>query len=275
MTSYKEEVITMTNSPSIHTATLNGTEIAYRDEGQGPTVVLIHGFCGSLAYWKHIVPAISATHRVIAPDLRGHGQSSHTSKTSTMDILADDIAALLAHLDIDQATIFGHSLGGYVTLELVERHPKLVKKFSLIHSTALPDSEEAKEKRLKGIEHIHEQGLASFIEGLVPKLFAEEHLETMADEVRATIEVGNLTSPKGAISALEGMRLRPERNQVLRDSQVPILLVAGSEDQVIPADRMFTVTGAHIETITLKDVGHMSMVEAPEKLITTMTSFLS
>ncbi len=266
----------MTNSQSMHIANINDTQIAYSDTGTstGPVLVLIHGFCGSSDYWKHIIPTLDNFCRVIAPDLRGHGQTPAGSQTSTMEILADDIAALLAHLHIEQASVFGHSLGGYVTLALVERHPDLVKKFSLIHSTALADSEEAKVKRAQGMESIRSKGIQSFVDGLIPKLFAEDHLSTMSEEVQATIELGYATSPVGAMHSLEGMRIRPERNQVLREQTVPILLVAGSEDQVIPADRVFSVTGTHIQTVTINGVGHMSMLEAPEQLISVMTSFI-
>lgn len=264
----------MTSSQSIQIANINDTQIAYIEAGTGPALVLIHGFCGSSDYWKYIIPAFSNSYRVIAPDLRGHGQSPATSKTSTMETLADDIAALLTYLHIEQAIIFGHSLGGYVTLSLVERHPDLVKRFSLIHSTALPDSEEAKQKRSQGIENIRDKGIQAFVDGLIPKLFAEEHLNTMPEEVQAAIEIGYLTSAAGAMHSLEGMRTRPERNHVLREQNVPILLVAGSEDLVIPAERVFSVTENHIQSVVINGVGHMSMLEAPEQLITVMKSFI-
>lgn len=264
----------MTTSQTIQIVSINDTQIAYRDEGHGSAVVLIHGFCGSSAYWEHIIPALSTAYRVIAPDIRGHGQTPAASETSSMELLANDVAALLVHLHIDQAVVFGHSLGGYVTLALVERHPELVSRFSLIHSTALPDSEEAKEKRSQGIRHIRDHGVASFVDELIPKLFTDVHLKTMADQVQAAIEIGYLTSPAGAMHCLEGMRLRPNRNQVLQDRRVPILLVAGSEDLVIPAERMFSATGDHIQTFIMSDVGHMSMLEAPKQLISLMSSFI-
>jgi 3-oxoadipate enol-lactonase len=264
----------MTTDKSIQIANINETKIAYLDKGQGPIVVLIHGFCGSSEYWKHVIPVLSTSYRVIAPDLRGHGQSAAGSETSTMELLADDIAALLTHLHLDQVVVFGHSLGGYVTLALVERHPHLVQKFSLVHSTALPDSDEAKLKRTQGIESIREKGIIPYVDGLIPKLFAEAHLKTMANQVKATIELGCQTSPAGAKHSLEGMRIRPDRNHVLRDHLIPILLVAGSEDHIIPSERMFTVAGAHIQTIIINGVGHMSMLEAPEQLIHIMITFI-
>ncbi len=264
----------MTNSQSIQIANIHAAPIAYRDTGDGPAIVLIHGFCGSSEYWKHVIPAFSSSHRVIALDLRGHGQSPVGHEPSTMEALADDVAALLTYLHIDEAIVFGHSLGGYITLALVERHPELVKRFSLIHSTSLPDSDEAKNKRIQGIASIQDKGIQAFVDGLIPKLFAETNLTTMAEQVRAAIEIGHSTSPAGAMSSLEGMRIRPERAHILRNNTIPILLIAGSEDQIIPAERVFSVTGNHIQSVTINGVGHMSMLEAPEQLISAMTSFM-
>jgi 3-oxoadipate enol-lactonase len=264
----------MTKDTTIHKTTVNDTEIAYLDKGQGPAVVLIHGFCGSSSYWEHIIPELSKDYRVIAPDLRGHGRSSAGMETNTMELLADDIAALLTHLQLDQVIVFGHSLGGYVTLALVERHPHLIQKFSLVHSTTLPDSFEAKLKRSQGVQNIREHGIVPFVDGLIPKLFAEAHLVTMADKVKATIKLGYLTSPIGAMNSLDGMRIREERNHVLRDHHIPVLLVAGSEDLIIPAERVFTVTASHIHQVIIEDVGHMSMLEAPEQLLAIMKSFM-
>lgn len=265
----------MTIAQSVQKAIINDTEMAYIDEGQGPAVVLIHGFCGSSSYWEHIIPELSKTYRVIAPDLRGHGSSSAGKETSTMELLADDIAALLTHLQLDQVTVFGHSLGGYVTLALVDRHAHLVQKFSLVHSTALPDSEEAKQKRAQGVISIREQGIIPYVDALIPKLFAEAHLTTMPEKVQSAIELGYLTSPEGAVHSLVGMQIRSDRNHVLRDHHIPILLIAGSEDLIIPAERAFTVTAPHIKHVVIKDVGHMSMIENPDQLLVIMTSFLT
>jgi 3-oxoadipate enol-lactonase len=264
----------MTRDTTMHMTNVNDIEIAYIDEGQGPAVVLIHGFCGSSSYWEHIIPELSKTYRVIAPDLRGHGNSSAGKETNTMELLADDIAALLTHLQLDQVIVFGHSLGGYATLALVERHPHLIQKFSLVHSTALPDSEEAQLKRSQGVQSIREYGINPYVDGLIPKLFAEAHLVTMADKVKSMIELGYLTSPIGAMNSLDGMRVRPERNHVLRDHHIPVLLVAGSGDLIIPAERVFTVTASHIQQVIIEDVGHMSMLEAPAQLMAIMKSFI-
>ncbi|WP_153945007.1 alpha/beta fold hydrolase, partial [Acinetobacter baumannii] len=82
------------------------------------------------------------------------------------------IKQLLDALDISQATLLGHSLGGYITLAFAEKYADRLKAFGLIHSTGLPDTEEAKQNRYKGAERIGNEGMKPFIADLVPKLFA-------------------------------------------------------------------------------------------------------
>jgi 3-oxoadipate enol-lactonase len=255
--------------------TLDGVELAYNEQGQGQTVVLLHGFCGSSAYWDKILPMLPDGFRVIAPDLRGHGNSSSPEGgTYTMETFAEDIAQLLVKLQAGQAIVLGHSLGGYVTLALAERHPELVKAFGLIHSTGYPDSEEGKAGRMKGIQTIIEKGLPTFIDGLIPKLFAPAHLESMPNAVAEAKRIGLITSPEGAKATLEGMRTRPDRNEVLKQAKVPVLLVAGEHDQIIPTERTFVVSGDTVTQRKIDEAGHMSMVESSEALAGAITGFV-
>jgi 3-oxoadipate enol-lactonase len=250
------------------------TRIAYEDVGQGDPVVLLHGFCGSSAYWDNLIPQLKTSHRIIAPDFRGHGQSGLTDADHSMEQLADDIALLLQQLNIRKATVIGHSLGGYVTLALCERHPDLVGAFALVHSTAPPDSDEAKANRLKGIDAIKENGINPFIDNLIPRLFAADNQDKHQAAIQAAIQIGYRTSPEGAAKTLAGMRQRPNRNHIIERTTVPILLVAGSKDQIIPPDRAFSATGSHIRSEEISEAGHMSMMECPETLLNILISFL-
>jgi len=257
-----------------HALLPNGVSLSYVDQGAGDTVVLLHGFCGSSAYWQYVIPALAEQYRVIAPDLRGHGVSSVPQEPYSIEEMADDIALLLAELDISKAALFGHSLGGYITLAFAEKHQNRLVGFSLIHSMAYPDSEEAKANRTKAAESIREHGMEPFIKTLVPKLFAPAHLETMEDKVRLAKEIGLKTPRLGAMNTLAAMRDRPDRNQVLENTLVPILLLAGSEDQIIPAEKTFSVDLPHITQQKLEGVGHMGMYESPDQLLAGMKAFL-
>lgn len=253
-----------------------GTRLAYLEQGKGQqTVVLLHGFCGSSSYWTKLLPLLPDPYRIIAPDLRGHGSSEAPAGEYSMDAFADDLAQLLQHLKAEKAIVLGHSLGGYVTLALAERHPELLAAYGLIHSTAYPDSDAAKEGRLKGMQTIREQGLPVFIDGLVPKLFAPEHVKSMPEAVREAIAIGVGTNTDGAIRTLEGMRTRPDRNHVLAAAKVPVLLVAGEHDQIVPLDRAFSVSGEQITQRQIEAAGHMSMIEAPQKLAEAIMEFIA
>ncbi|MGF9713010.1 alpha/beta fold hydrolase [Paenibacillus naphthalenovorans] len=252
---------------------VNGVKLAYIERGEGTPVVLLHGFCGSSAYWEEVIPLLEGSCRLIVPDLRGHGASASPEGAYTMETMAEDIAGLLEKRDCKQAVVLGHSLGGYVTLALAEKHPDKLLGFGLIHSTAFPDDEKGKEGRLKAMETIKEQGLPVFLEGLIPKLFAPAHLKTMPEAVEKARQIGLGTSPEGAVRTLEGMRIRTDRNAILFGARVPVLLVAGAGDQIIAPERTFSVSGEHITSVTLDGAGHAGMMETPQELAQAILDF--
>jgi 3-oxoadipate enol-lactonase len=260
----------------------NGFQAAYYDSDTGSgmlpentAIVLLHGYCGSSAYWEKIVPQLEELGRLIVPDLRGHGRSSAPEEEIyRMDAFAEDLALLLEELQIDGICLFGHSLGGYVSLAFAESYPDRIKSLGLVHSTAMPDSDEAKQNRDKAANAIREGGIRPFVEGLVPKLFAPSHRESMADRVTRMIEIGTGTSPAGAAATALGMKERPDRRGVLERIDVPKLLVAGSEDGLIPAEKTFTAEGPEVTRELLEGCGHMSMVEKPSALSERIAAFV-
>lgn len=257
------------------TVHVNRVNLSCLEQGSGETIVLLHGFCGSSAYWREVIPQLAQHFHVIAPDLRGHGDSDAPAGTYSMELFADEIAALLHQLAIAKATLVGHSLGGYIALAFAEKHADKLNAFSLVHSTAYPDDEKGKEGREKAIESIEQNGMEPFIRGLVPKLFAPAHLTAMPEKVELAKRIGLDANPQGAINTLRGMKERPDRNQVIKLSNVPVLLVAGSEDQIIPVEKTFFVDGPHIDKVLLPQAGHMSLYEAPDKLCEAILTFMN
>jgi 3-oxoadipate enol-lactonase len=248
-------------------------EIAYKVMGKGETIVLLHGFCGSSAYWDKMVPELSSEYRLLLVDLRGHGQSTSNSSPFTIDDLAKDVKEILDSLKLGQVFMFGHSLGGYVTLAVAEHFQEKLKGFGLIHSTAFPDSEEGKIGRTKSATLIEQNGIHPFIDGLVPKLFSDESLEHLIEDVNDVKGIGYSTNSKAAIDTLEAMRIRPDRNEVLK-KDLPTLLVAGENDKIISPEKTFSVEGKHITTKLIQNSGHMSMYENPNELIQTIREFM-
>ncbi|MFY4776847.1 alpha/beta fold hydrolase [Metabacillus sp. RGM 3146] len=248
--------------------------IGYIDEGVGDTIVLLHGFCGSHEYFKYLIPLLSEKHRVLAFDLRGHGGTTTTDEPYGVEDMAEDIHEVLKDLKIDHASIFGHSLGGYVTLAFAEKYPKMIASFGLLHSTAFPDTEEGKAKRDAGKEKIEKEGIKPFIDELVPNLFAPQNMEMRTAEIEFVKHLGYHTSKAGATGALFAMKNRPDRNKVIKDAKVPVLLLAGNSDQIAPLQKSFSQEGNHIKQVILEDSGHMGMLEKPEETAKSILEFI-
>src|SRR5690606_34666676 len=128
--------------------------------------------------------------------------------------------------------------------------------------------------RLKSMRTIDESGIEPLIDGLIPKLFAPEHVETMPEQVRQAKQIGYATPPAGATIALEAMRTRPDRNSVLAEATCPILLIAGENDQIISPETTFSVRNDRIKQVLLDRVGHMSMMEHPQRLADELADFI-
>ncbi|WP_127533554.1 alpha/beta fold hydrolase [Paenibacillus kobensis] len=251
--------------------------IAYADSlpegGAEQNVILLHGFCGSSAYWEQLLPLISKPgRRIIVPDARGHGRSSSPrSDVYSMEIMADDVAALADQLGIARFVVLGHSMGGYASLALAERHADRLLGFGLVHSTGYPDGEAAKGNRDRAVKKIAEEGIEKFAEGLVPNLFAPE---AEARLVEHAIQIGHQTSASGAQASALGMKERPDRRSVIDSSELPVLLVAGKMDGVIPVERTFTSSRSGVRQELLEQAGHMGMIETPQQMADAVSGYL-
>ncbi len=230
---------------------------------------------GSHLYWKKVIPVLAEEFRVVAIDLPGHCDSANITEEPTIESFSDLIKDLLDSLNIKQSTMFGHSLGGYITLAFAEKYSHYLNAFALIHSTALPDTEEAKNGRLATIEKVKKDGVQGVVDGLVPKLFSPLHLQKNSQDIELAKEIGYKTSVDGTINALLSMRNRPDRNHVLESTTLPVLLLAGKEDQIIPSEKTFSVKKENIKQSIIVDSGHMSMLESPKRLIKEMKDFLA
>lgn len=269
-----------------HIVKANGINMVYEECGEKNewTVVLLHGFCGSSSYWHKVCPLLSEKYHIIMPQLRGHGSTSTPNEGYSMEDMADDIYELLKILNIEKVVMLGHSLGGYVTLAFAEKYEAKLLGLGLIHSTALSDTEEKKEKRRQDMRDISHNGINDYVKRLIPKLFSESKLGEMQGEVQDMINVGMGMSPKGANLTLEGMLQRPDRSQVLAKAKYPILLVAGAEDDIISPLDTFSITGdaitdstfryPHILENTFENVSHMSLVEAPNQLSRIIANYM-
>src|SRR5215213_1528221 len=137
---------------------IDDIQMAYTDAGSGRPIVLIHGYPFNRSLWNEQVAALSNTYRVIAPDLRGFGESDSSPAPVTMNRMAQDVAQLMEHLEIPQAVVGGLSMGGYVALAFYKQFPSRVRALVLADTRAQADTEEAKQTRAHQAEKAMSEG---------------------------------------------------------------------------------------------------------------------
>ena len=206
--------------------------LSYKSTGSGPVIVFLHGFCEAKEVWESSHARLSGKYRVISIDFPGSGQSESAGELS-IDSMAEQVYHLLKSLKIDKYIIVGHSMGGYVSLALAEKHPEVLVGLCLFHSTAYPDSEEKKQQRNKTINYLNEHGVEAFIRPFVPPLFYPQNRAACEKDIQMLIEVGCKVPLKIIGSCVATMRDRPDRTHVLKEAKFPVLFIIGKNDTSI------------------------------------------
>jgi 3-oxoadipate enol-lactonase len=257
-------------------ARVRGIELAYTDLGQGPVVLMLHGFPFDRSMWRGQVEKLSPRFRVIAPDFRGHGETSVTREPSAMEELAEDLAALLDELNVPRAVVCGLSMGGYVALAFYRAHPSRVRALVLADTRPNADTEDARRTREETARRALAEGMAPIADAMLPKLLStstREHSPEVVERVRRMM-LG--VKPEGAAAALRGMAERRDQTDLLPKIDVPTLVIVGSEDSVTPpsdAEAMHSrIDGARL--VVIEGAGHVSNVERPVEFDRALVEFL-
>jgi len=244
-------------------AEINGIQMGYEVIwGTGLPIMLIHGFGLNRSIWKELAKDYLSEQTVILPDLRGHGESQVTSGAYSIAGLAEDLAALLDFLNIEKAAICGHSMGGYVALAFAEQFPERLSGLGLITTHAAPDSAAKRADRYQLAADVREKGAVVVAESLAPKLTMDERVRRQSHQILSG------TDPDGIIGALLGMAKRPSRMDLLPKMDVPALIVAGGQDQIIDIEvaRKMADSLPRAKFLLIDDAGHMPMIETPGAL---------
>ncbi len=250
--------------------------INYADQGQGKVIVLLHGYLESLEIWKDFAAELAKTFRVISIDIPGHGKSGKVGEIHTMDLMAAAVDAVLKSLGIDKAFVAGHSLGGYVAQAYLADYHQKVSGICLFHSTPFADNDEKKANRDREIDIVKQGRQELLFNTNVSKGFANDNLISMKNKVDWAISVASKTPPEGIIALLEGLKIRPDRQHLLKETSAPILYILGKKDNYIPYDVMFAVAqrSAKGEILTLENSGHMGFLEESGTCLEALRSFV-
>ncbi len=240
----------------------NGT-VYYRDTGHKSVVVLLHGFLEDATMWNQYTKKLAGkSRRVIAVDLPGHGDTDCFGYVHEMSLMADAVHGVLKKERIRRVTLVGHSMGGYTAMAFAEKYPDMVKGICMFFSTARDDSSEKKNVRgtvSKLIKLNHE----SFIRKNVPMLFMPEVRKRFAPEIRRLKLRASKMTKRAVLAANEGMRIRPDREIILRFAPYPVHFVIGRHDPVLLPESLMDQTkhGAHITFDLFENCGHMGHIE--------------
>jgi pimeloyl-ACP methyl ester carboxylesterase len=248
--------------------------ISFDVKGEGPELVLLHGFTESSDIWTNFVNVLQDEFRVITIDLPGHGKSECIADVHSMELMADAVKAVLDHLKVNTCVMVGHSMGGYVTLAFSKAFPGVLKGIGLFHSTSLADNDEAIEKRNKAIEII-KRDHSDFLLGFIPELFAPESRERLGDAINKLMGEARKMSPRALIAAQEGMKSRSSTLDVLINTTLPVMFIAGQKDSRVPFENIW-VQMALTETaysLILRSSGHMGFLEEPKRTLDFTAAF--
>jgi 3-oxoadipate enol-lactonase len=249
--------------------------LAHVDVGRGLPVVLLHAFPLNRTMWEPQIAALLGECRCIAPDLRGFGDSPRGGPF-TMDRFADDVAALLDALQIEQAVVAGLSMGGYVALALWRRHRKRVRALVLADTRASADTAEGAQKRLELIEVARKQGVDAVVDKQLPGLIGKSTREKQPDLVERIRSIMVRSSVEGLVGGIDAMRTRPDSTPLLQGIDVPTLVIVGEEDAVTPpkdARAMHeAIPNSRLEVIP--EAGHLSNLERPAAFNTALSDFV-
>jgi pimeloyl-ACP methyl ester carboxylesterase len=252
--------------------------LAFSDEGTGPVVVLLHGFPLNRSMWDAQVRALAPSHRVIVPDLRGHGESPAPDAVYAMDLMAEDVVEMLDGLGIVEPVVVGGlSMGGYVALALALNHPDRILGLVLADTRAAADAPEAAAKREETARAVVKSGdLSEVIEGMVPRLFSRSTFRDrpgLIPPIKAAMEQ---TTPAGVAGALRGMACRPDRRDRLKEIACPVLVAVGEDDAISPPDEARAIVESlpDARLAVIPHAGHLAPYENPDAFNPALLDFL-
>jgi len=263
-------------------ARIDDVQLAYTDEGNGIPIVFVHAFPFGKAMWEPQVKDLSKQFRVIAADLRGHGESDAGYPPGgcgryTMEQFADDLKGLLDHLSLPQAVMAGLSMGGYILFAFYRKYAERVRALILADTRAQADTQEGKAGRIAMAQLLYKEGAPAIADAMMPKLLSPAALQGRLDLVQRVRDIITGNQLSGIAGDLMAMRDRPDSVALLKQITCPTLVIVGEQDiGTPPSDARLmadNIPGARLEIIP--GAGHMSNLEQPDAFNRAIRSFLA
>lgn len=251
-------------------------QIAHEETGTGLPVVLLHPFPLDHSYWTPQLTAFVDHCRIIAPDMRGFGDTP-LAPPHSIDRYADDVAALLDGLSIDSAVIGGCSIGGYIALAMWRRHRARIRGLMLFDTRARADNDKELLRRAGQIDAARAGGPAVVAEQMLPGVLGATTLERHPETVERVRHIMMRATTEGIVAAVEAMMARTDSTALLATIDVPTLIVCGAEDLATPPEESRQmhdrIAGSVLEII--EGAGHLSSLERPAAVNHVIREFLT
>lgn len=247
--------------------------IDYQESGQGRILVLLHAFPLNPTMWQPQFDGLEGF-RIIAPSLYSFGPHQGTF---TVEQMADDVAALLDHLQIVEPVVVGGlSMGGYAAMAFARRHPQRLNRLILADTRAESDTPEARANREKTIAKAASEGAHGVWQAQKEKMFSPHTFDQRPELIDDLTLIAEQQSAAQIIGATKALRDRPDAREGLAQLHVPTLVIVGEDDAITPPDaaRAMTdlISDARLETIP--QAGHLSNWEQPERFNRVVREFM-
>jgi pimeloyl-ACP methyl ester carboxylesterase len=235
----------------------------YSIEGEGKLVVFLHGFLESSTMWKHLDLNQWKAKKVFI-DLPGHGNSKEIdSDLPSIAVMTRKVDQILASFTDKEVIVIGHSMGGYVAIELAKINPR-VKKVVLLNSNFWSDSEEKKRDRNRVVEII-KQAKDKFIQEAIPNLFSyPENYQNIINEI---IQEAKTFSVEGIEFATKAMRDRVDNTFWIKENPSKVVVIQGELDKTAPLTIMQEKLPQHSMMYLIKNAGHMTHIESSNEIL--------
>ncbi len=256
--------------------TVNGVSLAVEIRGDGPAILFVHGYPFDRTIWQDQIEALEG-YRRIAPDLRGMGESDAPDLGYGMAIYADDLAALLDALGVEDVVLCGLSMGGYVIFEFLRRWRDRVRALILVDTRAEADGAEARRARDGAAATARESGADAVADAMLPKVLSTTTLDSAPGIVERMRRIMAATPVAGMVGALAAMRDRHDNTGLLPTlAGLPTLVIVGEDDSLTPPDgarRMAAaIPGARL--VVISGAAHVPPVEKPSETTAAILDFL-
>jgi 3-oxoadipate enol-lactonase len=259
--------------------TVNNLTVSYNDEGQdgAPVIIFVHGFPFNKSMWDEQLKVLKENYRVIAYDVRGHGNSDAGTEDFSIDLFANDLINFMDELKIDKTILCGLSMGGYIALNAVDNYPDRFDALILCDTNCIADTPDVKEKRMQAIESIKKNGVEKFADESIKNLFAPESFSTKKAEIAAVRNMIVNTTKESLYETLRAFYERKETCSKLKNFSLPTLIIVGKEDKVTPVTAAQLIRENIEESFLymLEHAGHLSNLENPVEFNKQLEEFIS